>query len=143
MKKIFLISVLATMSVNADWTDNQNNLLKTTLEGRECTVHDSEARGCNFKLGSDVHFEIVGVGLKDSAVLIHQAKRFQDADYYIMFGGVHGCIIVGGPEMSHVFVHPQTAEVHKEYVNCWPNETMREMQIWQGNDIQESLRDSK
>ena len=139
MKKLLLLSTLATMSASADWTDNKNNLLKITLEGRECTVYDSGTPACSFKLGSDVHFQIAGVGQKDSAVLIHQAKKFQDADYYIKFGGVHGCIIVRGPEMSHVYIHPRTAEVHKEYVNCWPDETMGEMQNWQFKDIEKSL----
>ena len=143
MKKVFLISVLTTMSVNADYTDNKNNLLRTTLEGRECTVYDSGTRGCSFRLGSDVHFEIAGVGQKDSAVLIHHAKRFQDADYYIKFGGVHGCIIVTGPGMSHVYVHPRTAEVYRQYVTCWPEETMSEMQNWQLYDINKSLQNSK
>lgn len=44
-----------------------------------------------------------------------------DANYYLKFGGVHGCIIIGGPGvLDYVFIHPRTAEVYEDYPNCWP-----------------------
>lgn len=121
MKKLILTIVLALVS-NGTWGEEvDKSLLKIVLESRNCTVNKYNSRICRFRIGSDLNFEVTGIGEFDTSVTILKAEEFDDADYYMKFGGVHGCIIIGGPEpFDYVFIHPRTAEVYEDYPDCWP-----------------------
>ena len=120
MKALILIAALALVSSGA-WGDEVDNpLLKTVLESRTCTVNSFNSRVCRFRIGNDLDFEITAIGEPDVAVTIFKATGFDDADYYMKFGGVHGCIIITGGFLELVFIHPRTAEVYDDYPNCWP-----------------------
>jgi hypothetical protein len=121
IKKIILIIALALFSTGAWGEEVSNPLLKTVLESRTCTVNSFNSRVCRFRIGNDLDFEITAIGEPDVSVTVLKASDFDNADYYLKFGGVHGCIIIGGPEpLDYVFIHPRTAEVYEVYPNCWP-----------------------
>ena len=120
MKNIILIVALALFSTGA-WGDEVDNpLLKTVLESRACSVNSFNSRFCRFRIGSDLDFEITAIGEPDVAVTIFKANDFDNAEYYMKFGGIHGCIIIIQGLFDIVFVHPRTAEVYEDYPNCWP-----------------------
>ena len=120
MKKPILIVALALFSTGA-WGDEVDNpLLKTVLESRACSVNEYDSRFCRFRIGNDLDFEITAIGESDVAVTILKASDFDKAEYYMKFGGVHGCIIIKKGIFDIVFIHPRTAEVYEDYRNCWP-----------------------
>jgi hypothetical protein len=120
MKRLALIAVLGLIATGVHSEEVSNPLLKTVLESRNCTVNDYDSRICRFRIGNDLDFEITAIGEPDVAVTIFKANDFDHADYYMKFGGVHGCIIIKKGLFEIVFIHPRTAEIYEDYPNCWP-----------------------
>ncbi len=123
MKRFMLMSTLMLVATGLYGADDGDYVFKLALEGRECTIDSSGQRNCRFRFGDDLDFEIVDIESPYVSVIIYKVKTFGDADYYMKFGGVHGCIIISGPDLFvFAFIHPRTAEIFLAYKSCWPSD---------------------
>jgi len=81
---------------------------------------------CRFKVGRGLSFDIAGVGRDDASILVHHADGL-DADYYLKFGVLHGCVIVtanidAALKAHHpfdmAFVSPKSGNVYRTWPEC-------------------------
>ena len=99
MKRFILMSTLMLVATGLHGADDGDYVFKLALEGRECTIDSSGQRNCRFRIVDDLDFEIVDIESPYVSVIIYKSKTSVDADYYMKFGGVHGCIIISGPDL--------------------------------------------
>ena len=99
MKRFILMNTLMLVATGLHGADDGDYVFKLALEGRECTIDSSGQRNCRFRIVDDLDFEIVDIESPYVSVIIYKAKTSGDADYYMKFGGVHGCIINSGPDL--------------------------------------------
>ena len=84
---------------------------------------------CDYHVGDGLAFVIAGVGEPDAAITVTKASGYE-ADYYLTFGVLHGCVIVKPgakatkaafrdhvlPDMA--FVSPKTGKVYTTWRDC-------------------------
>ena len=99
MKRFILMSTLMLVATGLHGADDGDYVFKLALEDRECAIDSSGQRIYRFRIGDDLDFEIVDIESPYVSVIIYKAKTSGDADYYMKFGGVHGCIIIRGPDL--------------------------------------------
>ena len=82
---------------------------------------------CEYRVGEDLHFEILAVGQPDATVTIYRANF--DGDYYLSLGGIHNCVVVNegmrtkaqlGPITleAFAFVSSKNGKVYDDWASC-------------------------
>ncbi len=97
---------------------------ENTMAGKKCEEYNNQQLDCKFKVGKDLYFIVVGIGLPDTAVTFMQSNI--DGDYYASYGLMHGCVIVKHGKknfdisllVDFAFVSPKNAKVYKTWKEC-------------------------
>jgi hypothetical protein len=132
MKRVIAALTLAALASSTEaGGQSEGPTYRAVVRGMTCK-QSAVVRGqldCDYRVGTAVHFIIVGVGQPDAAITFLSAAGY-DADYYVTYGVLHGCVIVkpGGkttqsrnasdevPEMA--FVSPKSGKVYPSWQTC-------------------------
>lgn len=127
-------SALCLLGVVAQGQEKDPSTYDVVVAGSTCSqaqmpYQNSAQLSCNYTVGSGLKFEIAGVGQPDAAILVVKAGGL-DADYYMKFGILHGCVIVQRgfaklpssskrlPGFDMAFVSPTTGRVYRTWQEC-------------------------
>ncbi|MEM5790295.1 MAG: hypothetical protein AAGU11_23490, partial [Syntrophobacteraceae bacterium] len=98
--------------------------------GKSCSANQSGASvDCEFQVGQDLHFSIIGIGQPDVRVIFVNSSL--DGDYYASFSILEGCVVVkhgrkGVPSPKELLkvmddvahVSPKDGNVYKTWDEC-------------------------
>lgn len=98
---------------------------QAVVAGMKCTQSELGQFDCDYRVGRDLHFAVVGIGEDDTAITFYSA-RFE-GDYYATVGVLHGCVIIKpgkandvliGAPGSMAFVSPASGRVFRDWPSC-------------------------
>ena len=111
---------------------NLGRVVNAVVAGMTCKQTNqalaSPRLDCDYRVGNDLHFQILGVGQPDATVKVLRADS--KGDYYLSVGGLHTCVVVEegdktyGPRTAparfpqFAFVSPKNGKVYSDWSTC-------------------------
>ncbi|MEN6438606.1 MAG: hypothetical protein ABFD97_08485 [Syntrophobacter sp.] len=125
-----LLVLLPVLPVAAQGSDPISPACELASSGKSCSENQSGTSvDCDFKVGQDLQFSIVGIGQPDVKVIFSNSSI--NGDYYASFSILEGCVVVkhgkkgvSSPQelrkiMNDVaHISPKDANVYKTWEEC-------------------------
>ena len=92
-----------------------------TSKGKSCKEYQQQL-GCEFKVGKDLEFSIDAIGTSYTTITFMRVNY--SGDYYVKYGLLHGCLVIGHGKNSPLFmqdfafVSPKAGKVYKNWEAC-------------------------
>jgi hypothetical protein len=127
--RLLVFTLFATPSVSV-CADLSKSTYELVLAGKVCQEEqDNQQLNCDYRIGKDLHFTVVGVGLPDTGITF--IKSSFEGDFYATYGLQHGCVIVKrgkqgrsttkpglGSFADYAFVSPRNGKVYQSWREC-------------------------
>jgi hypothetical protein len=108
----------------------QSSTYEAVLKGKSCKLQSNgQTLSCDYKVGTDLHVSIDGIGDPDTGITIFRSDF--DGDFYVTYGTLHGCLIVKrGPKsysdklsepggmLDYAFISPRNGKVYTTWREC-------------------------
>lgn len=132
--KIFLLAallvLLPVLPLAAQGSDPMSPACELANSGKSCSENQSGTSvDCDFKVGQDLQFSIIGIGQPDVRVVFSNSSM--GGDYYATFSVLEGCVVVkhgkkgvsSAQELLKVMndvahVSPKDANVYRTWEEC-------------------------
>ncbi len=118
MRKVLVIAICVAFPLSAFASGTAYD---DTLKGKNCKEFQQQL-GCEFKVGNDLEFSIDAIGAPHTTITFVRVNY--TGDYYVKYGLLHGCLVIGHGKGSPLFmqdfafVSSKTAKVYKKWETC-------------------------
>jgi hypothetical protein len=118
LKRLIACAIASVVAPGALAADNPT--YDAVLAGKTCSEVQQQLN-CKYRVGKSLSFEIVGIGMPDTAVTFYRVDW--DGDYYASLGIMHGCVIVKPGKKTEdgfafAFVSPGNGKVYRSWEEC-------------------------
>jgi hypothetical protein len=125
---VLLLVRCLTWDFSADAADTTQRIYDAVLTGKTCKARETgQILSCEYRVGSDLHFSIDGIGDPDTGISF--LRSYFDGDYFATVGVMHGCVIVkhGNKTMpdnmsvymsDFAFVSAKNGKVYRNWEDC-------------------------
>ena len=133
MRRVMLSAMLLTASANAAWSQarlsraagdsNKSTTYDAVVRGMSCKQKSSGEMTCEYKVGTSLRFEIVGVGQADVSVNFYKVD--EQGSFSASMAPLNGCVrVVPQGDSSATaptdlaFVSPSDGKVYRTWNAC-------------------------